>query len=307
MFGQKSGYPMPQDTATSPFNGSYTALITPFSNGKVDEAAFRKLVDFQIENGTHGLVPVGTTGESPTLSHEEHDRVVEMGIEQAAGRVPVIAGAGSNSTDEAVRLAKHAAAAGADGVLIVSPYYNKPTQEGLFQHYTQIADQVEFPQVLYNVPGRTSCDLLPETIARLAPHENILGIKEATGDLSRLEKLKKLISDETFFLYSGDDATATDFILNGGHGNISVTANVVPDLMSKLCDFALEKSSEAKVIENKISNLNEMLFLESNPIPVKWALSRMGLIDIGIRLPLTNLSKEHQQTLQEELLKLELI
>ena len=200
-----------------------------------------------------------------------------------------------------------AKSAGADASLSVTPYYNKPTQEGLFQHYTQIADQVEFPQVLYNVPGRTSCDLLPETIARLAPHENILGIKEATGDLSRLEKLKKLISDETFFLYSGDDATATDFILNGGHGNISVTANVVPDLMSKLCDFALEKSSEAKAIENKISNLNEMLFLESNPIPVKWALSRMGLIDIGIRLPLTNFSKEHQQTLQEELLKLELI
>jgi 4-hydroxy-tetrahydrodipicolinate synthase len=200
-----------------------------------------------------------------------------------------------------------AKSAGADASLSVTPYYNKPTQEGLFQHYTQIADQVEFPQVLYNVPGRTSCDLLPETIAKLAPHENISGIKEATGDLTRLEKLKKLISDETFFLYSGDDATATDFILNGGHGNISVTANVVPDLMSRLCDFALEESSEAKVIEKKISNLNKMLFLESNPIPVKWALSRMGLIDIGIRLPLTNLSKKHQQTLQQELLKLELI
>ena len=177
---------MPQDTSTSPFNGSYTALITPFSNGKVDEAAFRKLVDFQIENGTHGLVPVGTTGESPTLSHEEHDRVVEMCIEQAAGRVPVIAGAGSNSTDEAVRLAKHAAAAGADGVLIVSPYYNKPTQEGLYRHFTAVAQAVDVAVIVYDIPGRSIVRVNDDTLVRMAAdYPNILGIKDATTDVGR--------------------------------------------------------------------------------------------------------------------------
>ncbi len=288
--------------------GSIVAIVTPMkANGDLDLDALDKLIDFHIESGTKGIIAVGTTGESATLEVSEHISVIERIVKRADKKAFIFAGTGANSTKEAIYLSMAAKSAGADASLSVTPYYNKPTQEGLFQHYTQIADQVEFPQVLYNVPGRTSCDLLPETIARLAPHENISGIKEATGDLSRLDILKKLISDETFFLYSGDDATATDFILNGGHGNISVTANVVPDLMSKLCDFALEESSEAKVIESKISNLNTMLFLESNPIPVKWVLSRMGLIDIGIRLPLTNLSKEHQQTLQEELLKLELI
>ena len=288
--------------------GSIVAIVTPMkANGDLDLDALNKLVDFHIKSGTKGIIAVGTTGESATLEVSEHISVIERIVNRTNNKIFIFAGTGANSTKEAIYLSKAAKSAGANASLSVTPYYNKPTQEGLFQHYTQIADQVDFPQVLYNVPGRTSCDLLPETIAKLAPHENILGIKEATGDLSRLEELKKLIRDETFFLYSGDDATATDFILNGGHGNISVTANVVPEIMSKLCDLALEKSPEAKVIENKISNLNTMLFLESNPIPVKWVLNRMGLMDIGIRLPLTNLSKQHQQTLEEELKRLKLI
>ncbi len=288
--------------------GSIVAIVTPMkANGDIDLDILDKLVDFHIVSGTKGIVAVGTTGESATLEVSEHISVIERIVKRANNKIFIFAGTGANSTKEAIYLSKSAKSAGADASLSVTPYYNKPTQEGLFQHYSQIADQVDFPQVLYNVPGRTSSDLLPETIAKLAPHENILGIKEATGDLSRLEDLKKLIKDETFFLYSGDDATATDFILNGGHGNISVTANVVPEIMSKLCDLALEKSSEAKVIEKKISNLNTMLFLESNPIPVKWVLNRMGLMDIGIRLPLTNLSKKHHQTFEEELIKLKLI
>ena len=288
--------------------GSIVAIVTPMkANGDIDLDALDKLVDFHIISGTKGIIAVGTTGESATLEVSEHISVIERIVKRANNKIFIFAGTGANSTKEAIYLSKSAKSAGADASLSVTPYYNKPTQEGLFQHYSQIADQVDFPQVLYNVPSRTSCDLLPETIAKLAPHENILGIKEATGDLSRLEDLKKLLKDETFFLYSGDDATAADFMLNGGHGNISVTANVVPEIMSKLCDLALEKSSEAKVIENKISNLNKMLFLESNPIPVKWVLNRMGLMDIGIRLPLTNLSKKHQQTLEEELIKLKLI
>ena len=249
--------------------GSIVAIVTPMkANGDLDLDALDKLVDFHIESGTKGIIAVGTTGESATLEVSEHISVIERIVKRADKKAFIFAGTGANSTKEAIYLSIAAKSAGANASLSVTPYYNKPTQEGLFQHYTQIADQVEFPQVLYNVPGRTSCDLLPETIARLAPHENISGIKEATGDLSRLEILKKLISDETFFLYSGDDATATDFILNGGHGNISVTANVVPDLMSKLCDFALEESSEAKVIESKISNLNTMLFLELSLIHI---------------------------------------
>jgi len=288
--------------------GSIVAIVTPMkANGDIDLDALDKLVDFHIISGTKGIIAVGTTGESATLEVSEHILVIERIVKRANNKIFIFAGTGANSTKEAIYLSKSAKSAGADASLSVTPYYNKPTQEGLFQHYSQIADQVDFPQVLYNVPSRTSCDLLPETIAKLAPHENILGIKEATGDLSRLEDLKKLLKDETFFLYSGDDATAADFMLNGGHGNISVTANVVPEIMSKLCDLALEKSSEAKVIESKISNLNTMLFLESNPIPVKWVLNRMGLMDIGIRLPLTNLSKKHQQTLEEELIKLKLI
>ena len=288
--------------------GSIVAIVTPMkANGDIDLDALDKLVDFHIISGTKGIIAVGTTGESATLEVSEHILVIERIVKRANNKIFIFAGTGANSTKEAIYLSKSAKSAGADASLSVTPYYNKPTQEGLFQHYSQIADQVDFPQVLYNVPSRTSCDLLPETIAKLAPHENIMGIKEATGDLSRLEDLKKLLKDETFFLYSGDDATAADFMLNGGHGNISVTANVVPEIMSKLCDLALEKSSEAKVIESKISNLNTMLFLESNPIPVKWVLNRMGLMDIGIRLPLTNLSKKHQQSLEEELIKLKLI
>ena len=288
--------------------GSIVAIVTPMkANGDIDLDALDKLVDFHIISGTKGIIAVGTTGESATLEVSEHILVIERIVKRANNKIFIFAGTGANSTKEAIYLSKSAKSAGADASLSVTPYYNKPTQEGLFQHYSQIADQVDFPQVLYNVPSRTSCDLLPETIAKLAPHENILGIKEATGDLSRLEDLKKLLKDETFFLYSGDDATAADFMLNGGHGNISVTANVVPEIMSKLCDLALEKSSEAKVIESKISNLNTMLFLESNPIPVKWVLNRMGLMDIGIRLPLTNLSKKHHQTFEEELIKLKLI
>ena len=282
---------MPQDTATSPFNGCYTALITPFSNGKVDEAAFRKLVDFQIENGTHGLVPVGTTGESPTLSHEEHDRVVEMCIEQAAGRVPVIAGAGSNSTAEAVRLAKHAAAAGADGVLIVSPYYNKPTQDGLYRHFTAVAQAVDVAVIVYDIPGRSIVRVNDDTLARMAAdYPNIAGIKDATTDVGRPPRITNALGGG-FAQLSGEDATTLPYLAGGGHGAISVTSNIAPRQMADMHNaWQAGDVATAQQINNRMIEVHDAMFCEASPGPVKYAAELLGICSSETRLPLCEIA-----------------
>ena len=285
--------------AKTSFRGSFTALVTPFKNGGLDEKAFRDLVEWQITEGTNGLVPVGTTGESPTLSHDEHKRVVEWCVDQVKGRVPVVAGAGSNSTAEAVELSQHAEKAGADAVLIVTPYYNKPTQEGLYLHYKAIAEAVPIPQILYNVPGRTVCDMLPETVARLAQISNIVGIKEATGNLERGKEIMDRCGDK-LDVYSGDDATAMELILLGAKGDISVTANVAPRAMHEMCAAALRGDrAKAERINASLLALHKNLFLEANPIPVKWALQEMGLIQPGIRLPLTPFSDKFHDDVRQ--------
>lgn len=264
------------------------ALITPMqANGELDEAALEALVAFHLENGTDAIVAVGTTGESATLDYEEHRHVVKRVVDLVAGKVPVIAGTGSNSTAEAIEMTSYAMQDGADACLLVTPYYNKPTQEGLFQHYKAIADRVAIPQILYNVPGRTACDLLPETVERLASVSNIVGVKEATGNLERGRDILQRCGDR-IDLYSGDDATAMELILLGAKGNISVTANVAPKAMHDLCAAALAGDCEtAARIDATLADLNKSLFLEPNPVPVKWALAQMGFGDErGIRLPL---------------------
>lgn len=274
------------------FRGSMVALITPMrDDGSLDEGALRRLVDFHIEQGTDAIVAVGTTGESATLDEDEHCRVIRQVVEYAAGRIPVIAGTGANSTTEAISLTRCGKEAGADACLLVTPYYNKPTQEGLYRHHRVVAEAVPIPQILYNVPGRTACDILPETVARLAEVDNIVAIKEATGDLERARRILDLCG-EGFALYSGDDATARDLMLSGGQGVISVTANVAPNLMHRMCVAALGGDREqAQALDAKLAALHRDLFLESNPIPVKWAVSEMGLAPKGIRLPLTWLSE----------------
>ncbi|MBP6808403.1 MAG: 4-hydroxy-tetrahydrodipicolinate synthase [Chromatiaceae bacterium] len=274
------------------FRGSIVALITPMQgDGRLDDLALRRLVDFHIEEGTDAIVAVGTTGESATLDEEEHCRVIRQVVEYVAGRVPVIAGTGANSTTEAIRLTRCAQEAGADAALLVTPYYNKPTQEGLYLHHKAVAEAVDIPQILYNVPGRTACDMQPATAARLSLVPNIIGIKEATGDLSRVAQLRSQCRSG-FALFSGDDATACDFMLQGGNGVISVTANVAPRLMHAMCAAALAgDADEARAINARLDGLHHKLFLESNPIPVKWAVAEMGLSPIGIRLPLTWLSE----------------
>jgi 4-hydroxy-tetrahydrodipicolinate synthase len=275
------------------FRGSLVALITPMhEDGRVDENSLRRLVDFHIEQGTAAIVAVGTTGESATLDEEEHCAVIRRVVELAAGRVPVIAGTGANATSEAIRLTRCARQAGADAALLVTPYYNKPTQEGLYLHHKAVAEAVEIPQILYNVPGRTACDMSPETAGRLAKLPNVVGIKEATGDLERVARLKELCGDG-FGLFSGDDATACEFILRGGHGVISVTANVAPRLMQEMCGAALAGDGEkARALNARLEGLHRKLFVQSNPIPVKWAVSAMGLCGRGIRLPLTWLTED---------------
>ncbi len=270
------------------FHGSMVAIITPMTaDGSVDSDALRRLVDFHIEAGSDAIVAVGTTGESATLDEAEHCEVIRQIVVHTAGRVPVIAGTGANSTREAIALTQCAKQAGADACLLVTPYYNKPTQEGLYQHFKAVAEAVDIPQILYNVPGRTACDMQPETVARLSSVHNIIGIKEATGDLARLERLKSLCR-EGFELYSGDDATGCEFLLRGGHGVISVTANVAPKLMHEMVTLALAGEREAALaLDAKLAGLHSALFVESNPIPVKWAVARMGLCGQGIRLPLT--------------------
>lgn len=284
------------------FKGSMVALVTPMlADESVDFDALEKLIELHIKSKTKAIVAVGTTGESATLDMEEHCKVVRFVVEKAAGRIPVIAGTGANSTSEAIELTQCAKEAGADACLLVTPYYNKPTQEGLYLHYKKIAETVDIPQILYNVPGRTACDLLPETVGRLASIKNIVGIKEATGDLARVAQIKALVSED-FDLYTGDDATGIDFVLLGGQGTISVTANVAPEIMAQAFDAAIAGDAEtAKALDGKIAELHKTLFVEANPIPVKWAMAEMQLIGPAIRLPMTPLSAPYHDTVRQAL------
>ncbi len=282
--------------------GSIVAMVTPMrEDGSVDWERLRDLVNWHVEQGTHGIVAVGTTGESATLGFEEHDSVVREIVAVADKRIPVIAGTGANSTEEAIRLTRDAKRDGADACLLVTPYYNKPPQEGLYQHFLAVARAVDVPQILYNVPGRTACDLLPETVERLAKVPNIVGIKEATGNLERAREIRERCGDD-FLIYSGDDATALELILAGGDGDISVTANVAPAKMAAMCQAAVDGDVDrARTLNAELEPLHRDLFLEASPIPVKWALYEMGLIDNGIRLPLVTLSEAAQPRLRETL------
>lgn len=289
-------------------DGSIVALITPMDdNGAIDYKVLEALINHHIDAGTHGIVPVGTTGESSTLSPQEHLAVIAATVKTVAGRIPVIAGTGANSTDEAVYLTKQAASLGADAALLVVPYYNKPTQEGLYQHYKTIAEAVDIPQVLYNVPGRTVADMSNETIARLAEIDNIIGCKDATGDLERGKQLVDMVGDKLSIL-SGDDATALDYMKLGARGDISVTANVAPKLMAQMCaaalvgDFAL-----ADTLDAKLEGLHNNLFLESNPIPVKYASHKLGFGANVLRLPLTSVSESHHAAIDDAMRQAELI
>lgn len=284
--------------------GSIVALVTPMlNNGDLDLESLSGLIEFHVEQGSDALVIMGTTGESATLDHQQHCQVIAHAIARAAGRLPIIAGTGANSTSEAIELTRCAADAGADACLLVTPYYNKPTQEGLFQHYSAIAAAVDIPQILYNVPGRTACDMLPETVLRLAKVSNIVGVKEATGDLDRARAILAGC-DEDFAVYSGDDATAMELMLLGGHGDISVTANVAPADMHHMCKAAMAGDRDtATTINQRLMVLHNGLFVESNPIPVKWALHEMGRIGPGIRLPLTPLAENYRGDLRDALLR----
>jgi len=289
------------------FSGLYTALITPFKNDKIDEVAFEKLIEFQIKNGADGIVPCGTTGESPTLNHEEHNLVIDLAIKIANKRIKVVAGTGSNSTAEAIMMTKHALEVGADGCLIVAPYYNKPTQEGLYQHFKAVNDNCNIPLIIYNIPGRSAVNIFDETLAKLAKLENIVGIKDATGDLDRVASLKLLVSKD-FSIISGEDATAVGFNAMGGCGVISVTANVAP----KLC-ADLQKATQigdyktAVKIQDQLTSLHAAMFCETNPIPIKYAASLMGLCEMEIRLPLTAPSESAKERIKTEMKKLGLI
>lgn len=286
------------------FRGSIVALVTPMhADGEIDDASLQRLVDFHVAQGTSAIVSVGTTGESATLDEDEHCAVIRRTVEFAAGRLPVIAGTGANSTREAITLTRCAREAGADAALLVTPYYNKPTQQGLYLHHKAVAEAVDIPQILYNVPGRTACDMLPETVARLAEIDNIVGLKEATGDLARVERLRADCGPD-FALYSGDDATAREFMLRGGDGVISVTANVAPRLMQAMCEAALAGDRErAEAIDAQLAALHRDLFVQSNPIPVKWAVAEMGLCQAGIRLPLTWLTEECEPRVRQAMVQ----
>ncbi|MDH3316742.1 MAG: 4-hydroxy-tetrahydrodipicolinate synthase [Gammaproteobacteria bacterium] len=279
------------------FQGSMVAMVTPMqADGAIDDEGLARLVEFHIENHTDAIIAVGTTGESATLDHGEHSKVIARVVELARGRIPVIGGTGANSTTEAISLTERAKNAGVAACLLVTPYYNKPTQEGLYRHFRAIAEAVEIPQILYNVPGRTACDMLPETVARLAEIPNVIGIKEATGDLDRIKSLVAQCGQD-FEIFSGEDWLAMKSILAGGRGVISVTANVAPAQMHDMCVRALDGDAEgARRIDDSLQPLHKALFLESNPIPVKWAVSQLGLMGPGIRLPLTPLSEKfHDQ------------
>jgi len=282
------------------FQGSIVALVTPMhEDGSLDEIGLRKLIEFHVNEGTDAIVAMGTTGESATLNEKEHCHVIQQVVEMVAGRIPVIAGTGANSTSEAIDLTRCAAEAGADACLLVTPYYNKPTQEGLVLHYKAIAEAVDIPQILYNVPGRTACNMLPETVAKLKNVSNIIGVKDATGDMSVGKALIEL-SDDTFAVYSGDDATACQLILMGAKGSITVTGNVAPAKNHLMCKKALSgDAGGAKAIDDTLQPLHRDLFIESSPIPVKWAVCELGLIEKGIRLPMTWLSKQYESTVQQ--------
>ncbi len=281
------------------FTGSLIALVTPFDgNNRVDYSSLKRLIDFHVERGSDGLVIAGTTGEAATLARSEHIELIGRAVEIADGRLPIIVGTGSNSTAQTVELSCAVADTGIDAYLIVVPYYNKPLQEGMYRHFTAVADAVEKPVMMYNVPGRTVADMLPETVARLAKHENIFGIKEATGDIDRLQAIQDLVADD-FKFYSGDDFTLLPFIEAGGHGVVTVSGNVAAAQVASLCRLALEgRSDEARELDDTLQALNEMLFVESNPIPVKWAVSQMGLIEEHIRLPLTPFSAQYHEAMR---------
>ncbi|TDT42958.1 dihydrodipicolinate synthase [Halospina denitrificans] len=282
--------------------GSLVALVTPMdAEGRIDWECLDKLVEYHIDAGTNAIVAVGTTGESSTLDPDEHISVIRRVVKQADGRIPIIAGTGGNSTREAVDLTREAAEIGVDACLLVVPYYNKPTQEGLYQHFRTVAESVDVNQILYNVPGRTSCDMLNETVDRLADIPNIVAIKDATGNVSRGEELVRMVGDR-IAVYSGDDGTSLELMLRGGKGNVSVTANVAPRLMAQVCEAAVSgDEARARELNETLAPLNRKLFLEANPIPVKWALNQMGLIGPGIRLPMTPLSPEYHEDVLEAL------
>ncbi|WP_320825681.1 4-hydroxy-tetrahydrodipicolinate synthase [Reinekea sp.] len=284
--------------------GSLVALVTPmFSDGSIDWDSLDNLIEFHIENGTAAIVIVGTTGESSTLDMTEHEQVIRYTVDKCQGRLPVIAGTGGNSTSEAIHLTAAAQRVGASAALIVTPYYNKPSQEGLYQHFKKIAESVDIPQILYNVPGRTACDMLPETVLRLAEVANIVGIKEATGDLERAKYLIAHVP-EGFAVYSGDDATAMELILAGGQGDISVTANVSPKALASMCQAALAGDRElAERLNMSLQSLHQKLFVEANPVPVKWALHLMGLIPDGIRLPLVPLDGQYHEAVSQAMME----
>ncbi|MCB1505093.1 MAG: 4-hydroxy-tetrahydrodipicolinate synthase [Hyphomicrobiaceae bacterium] len=289
------------------FKGSFTALITPFRDGAVDEKAFSEIVDWQIREGTHGLVPVGTTGESPTLDHDEHKRVIEIAIDVAAGRVPVIAGTGSNSTAEAVELSLHAEKAGASALLIVTPYYNKPTQEGLYQHFKAINDAVKTPIIIYNIPGRSVVDMSVATMARLYELKNIVGVKDATANLARVTQQRQAMGTE-FCQLSGEDATALGFMAHGGHGCISVASNVAPRLCSQFQNACLKGDFKTALsLQDRLMPLFDAMFVETNPGPVKYAVSRLGLCTAEARLPMVPVSEETKRVVDAAMAKAGLI
>ena len=292
------------------FKGSNVALITPFKNDKLDTENYLKLINFHIDNGTDGLVPAGTTGESPTLTHDEHQTVIELCVQEAKGKIPIIAGTGSNSTEEAVALTKHAEKAGADGALVVTPYYNKPTQEGLYQHYKAINDNTSLPIIIYNIPSRCVIDMTVDTMAKLFELKNITGVKDATGDLKRLdETIKKLGPD--FIQLTGEDGLAFEFNKRGGVGIISVTANIAPKLCSEMQKYSKSKSDneikEAERIDQLLQPLHKSLFIESNPAPVKYAAKLLGLCDDAVRLPLVKITKETQEKVKKALYSAKLL
>ncbi len=292
------------------FKGSNVALITPFKNNQLDVDCYIKLIHFHLKNGTNGLVPAGTTGESPTLNHKEHEQVIEICIKEAKGKIPIIAGTGSNSTEEAISLTKHAEKAGADGALVVTPYYNKPTQEGLYQHYKAINDNTSLPIIIYNIPSRCVIDMSVDTMARLFELKNIAGVKDATGDLNRLDQTIKKLGPE-FIQLTGEDGLAFEFNKRGGVGIISVTANIAPKLCSDMQKYSKSKSDneikEAEKIDQMLQPLHKSLFIESNPAPAKYAAKLLGLCDDEIRLPLVKIKKETQEEIKKALLSAKLI
>ena len=294
-------------TAKTSFRGSFTALVTPFKNGAVDEKALRDLVDWQISEGTNGLVPVGTTGESPTLSHDEHKRVVEWCVDQAGRRVPVIAGAGSNSTEEAIDFSKHAEKAGADAVLIVTPYYNKPTQEGLYQHFKAINDAIGIPIIIYNIPGRSVIDMSVDTMKRLYELKNVAGVKDATANVLRVSQQRAAMG-EGFNQLSGEDGTCLGFMAHGGHGCISVTSNVAPRLCAEFQSACLKGDyATALKLQDKLLPLHQNLFIETNPSPAKYALSVLGKMSDDVRLPMVPLSEKSKAAVREAMVHAGLI